>query len=259
MGMALKSLLAVLLISGLLGCAGKDFVRPGSEDFKLGQTTYSQVVQRMGEPRRAAVILKNGKNVKAVTYVYASTGGEPLEAGVTAAHGLTYYFYNDTLIGQEFISSFKSDNSNFDEKRPRRSRKAKRRVRTQLSCWESQRQRSFRPWSRKPPVKQSDTPTRRFVAACSAGSRLCLRFCAFRSTTKASFQILITPRRTINEFNRGAGCFSRSINYRAHVTQELISDDVIEGPLLRKCWTLSYCEAICTAPAPHVGDNGPQP
>ncbi len=117
MGMALKSLLAVLLISGLLGCAGKDFVRPGSEDFKLGQTTYSQVVQRMGEPRRAADILKNGKNVKAVTYVYASTGGEPLEAGVTAARGLTYYFYNDTLIGQEFISSFKSDNSNFDEKR----------------------------------------------------------------------------------------------------------------------------------------------
>ena len=117
MGMALKSLLAVLLISGLLGCAGKDFVRPGSEDFKLGQTTYSQVVQRMGEPRRAADILKNGKNVKAVTYVYASTGGEPLEASVTAARGLTYYFYNDTLIGQEFISSFKSDNSNFDEKR----------------------------------------------------------------------------------------------------------------------------------------------
>ena len=117
MQMAVKSFLAVLLISGLLGCAGKDFVRPTPETFKLGQTTYSQVIQKMGEPRRAGDTLKNGKNVKAVTYVYASTGGEPLETGVTPARGQTYYFYNDTLVGQEFISSFKSDNSNFDEKR----------------------------------------------------------------------------------------------------------------------------------------------
>jgi outer membrane protein assembly factor BamE (lipoprotein component of BamABCDE complex) len=117
MRMAVKSFVAIWLILGLLGCGGKDFVRPSPEDFKLGETTYAQVIQQMGEPRRAGDTLKNGKTVKTVTYVYASKGGEPLEADVIPARALTYYFYNDALVGQDFTSSFKSDNSNFDEKR----------------------------------------------------------------------------------------------------------------------------------------------
>ena len=39
-----------------------------------------------------------------------------MEADVIPARALTYYFYNDTLVGEEFISSVKSDNSNFDDK-----------------------------------------------------------------------------------------------------------------------------------------------
>ncbi len=112
----LRTACLVSLLSILAGCGGKDFVRPNPEEFKLGQTTYAQVIQRMGEPRRAGDALKNGKTVKAVTYVYASKGGEPLEADVIPARALTYYFYDNTLVGQEFISSFKSDNSNFDAK-----------------------------------------------------------------------------------------------------------------------------------------------
>jgi len=69
----------------------------------------------MGEPRKSGEVLKNDKNVKTATYVYASTGGEPLEEGVIPARALSYYFYNDILVGQEFLSSFKSDSSNFDE------------------------------------------------------------------------------------------------------------------------------------------------
>jgi hypothetical protein len=69
----------------------------------------------MGEPRRSGEVLKNGKTVKTATYVYATTGGEPLEDGVIPARALSYYFHNDVLVGQEFVSSFKSDNSNFDE------------------------------------------------------------------------------------------------------------------------------------------------
>jgi hypothetical protein len=104
----------VVLLFVLAGCAGKDFVRPNSDTFQLGRTSYSQVLQQMGEPRKVGDVLKNEKPVKSITYVYASTGGEPLEEGVIPARGLTYYFYNDTLVGQEFLSSFKSDNSNFD-------------------------------------------------------------------------------------------------------------------------------------------------
>jgi len=99
----------------LTGCAGKDFVRPTPEAFKLGTSTYAQVTQQLGEPRREGSLLKNEKTVKSITYAYASTGGEALETGVIAARAMTYYFLNDALVGQEFGSSFKSDNTNFDD------------------------------------------------------------------------------------------------------------------------------------------------
>ena len=70
-----RTLLFVSVFSLLSGCAGKDFVRPTSEAFRLGQTTQAQVIQQMGEPRKTGEVLKNEKNVKSVTYVYATTGG----------------------------------------------------------------------------------------------------------------------------------------------------------------------------------------
>lgn len=105
--------IAVLL--ALTGCAGKNFVRPIDDSMRLGKTTYSDVIQQMGEPRRTGDVLKNDKSVKTATYAYATTGGEPLEAGVIPARAQSYYFHNEILVGREFISSFKSDNSNFDE------------------------------------------------------------------------------------------------------------------------------------------------
>ena len=99
----------------LAGCAGKDFVRPSSDTFKLGQSTYADVTKQLGEPRRTGDVLKNGKSVKTISYAYATMGGEPLEPGVIPARGMAYYFSDDKLVGQEFVSSFKSDNSNFDE------------------------------------------------------------------------------------------------------------------------------------------------
>ena len=122
----LKSLQSIAVISILIilsGCAGtirpynKDFVRPTQEAFKLGKTTYSQVVQQLGESGKEDILLKNDKNIKRIGYVYASAVGEPLEEGVTPVRINSYYFLNDTLVGQTFTSSFKSDNSNFDDTR----------------------------------------------------------------------------------------------------------------------------------------------
>jgi len=111
-----KSIKAAIVISiALSGCAGTNFIRPAPEAFKLGSSTYAQVTQQLGEPKRTGNLLKNDKNVKSIVYAYASTGGESLEAGVIAARAMTYYFLNDTLVGQEFVSSFKSDNTDFDD------------------------------------------------------------------------------------------------------------------------------------------------
>ena len=108
---------SLVLLVALAGCAGKDFVRPEADAFRLGETTYSQVVQQLGEPRKSGDVVKNDKTVKSITYVYASRASEPAEADVIPARGLTYYFYEDKLVGQEFLSSFKADSSNFDETR----------------------------------------------------------------------------------------------------------------------------------------------
>jgi hypothetical protein len=69
----------------------------------------------MGDPRSSGEVLKNGSKLKTVTYAYATTGGEPLEVGVVPARAMAFYFDRDQLVGQEFISSFKADNTNFDD------------------------------------------------------------------------------------------------------------------------------------------------
>jgi hypothetical protein len=111
---AIRGLLAAMLVM-LVGCAGTNFVRPNSDTLKLGQTTYEQIVQQFGKPRREGTILKNDKTVKAISYAYAALGGEPLHAGVVAARGIDFYFFNDALVGYAFISSWKEDNTDFDE------------------------------------------------------------------------------------------------------------------------------------------------
>lgn len=112
---SLKYSFVVAVLLALTGCAGKNFVRPADETLRLGKTTYSNVIQQMGEPRKTGDVLKNDQNVKTATYVYAATGGESLEEGVIPARAQSYYFHNELLVGREFRSSFKSDNSNFDE------------------------------------------------------------------------------------------------------------------------------------------------
>jgi outer membrane protein assembly factor BamE (lipoprotein component of BamABCDE complex) len=99
----------------IVGCAGTDFLRPSPDDFKPGQTIQSQVIQKMGEPEKTSEIVYNGKSISAITYVYASEMDRALESGVVPVRALMFYFYRDTLVGQQFTSSFKTDNSNFDD------------------------------------------------------------------------------------------------------------------------------------------------
>jgi len=115
MSVVLRKGFFVAFLFMLIGCAGKDFVRPSTDTFQLGKTTYSQVVQHMGEPRDTGVVEKNGKQITSIGYAYATVGGEPSESGVIPARVQSYLFHKNILVGQEFISSFKSDSSNFDE------------------------------------------------------------------------------------------------------------------------------------------------
>jgi len=107
---------AAAFASTLVGCAGTDFVRPAVDSFTNGQTTHAQVVQQMGPPRREGTLTRNDKVVKTIVYAYASHG-QALHEGVIPARAQGFYFYNDTLVGHEFVSSFAVDHTDFDEKK----------------------------------------------------------------------------------------------------------------------------------------------
>jgi hypothetical protein len=105
----------LIILSGCAGTSGKDFVRPTQETFKLGETTYSQVVQLLGESRNKGTSLVNDKLTQTIGYSYALTTGEPLEHGIIPSRAMNFSFLNGILVSQVFLSSFKSDHSNFDE------------------------------------------------------------------------------------------------------------------------------------------------
>lgn len=111
----LRNITTIALISVLIGCAGKDFVRPDTDTLRNGQTTYAQAIEKLGEPRREGTALKNDKKVKTASYGFASMGGKPAQESIVPARAMTLYFSNDILVGYEFVSSFADDHTNFDE------------------------------------------------------------------------------------------------------------------------------------------------
>src|SRR5918994_96233 len=98
----------------LSGCAGSDFVRPAEGDFVVGKSTLADVTTKMGSPLQSGQLTKNEKLMKVSKYAYAASGGESAHPGVTPARSLTFLFFEDNLVGKEFVSSFKQDSTDFD-------------------------------------------------------------------------------------------------------------------------------------------------
>jgi len=96
------------------GCAGRDFAGKDITTFELGKTTYAQVVQEMGEPRSSSNTLKNGSEITTISYAFSTVGGAPLDQGVTPARGISFSFHNNMMVGKSFNSSFRVDNTDFD-------------------------------------------------------------------------------------------------------------------------------------------------
>jgi hypothetical protein len=105
---------AVLALLALSGCAGSNFVRPQEGDLVVGKAKQADVTAKLGSPFQTGEVMKNDKQLKVTKYAYAATTGESAYPGVTPARGMTFFFFNDVLVGDEFISSFKQDSSDFD-------------------------------------------------------------------------------------------------------------------------------------------------
>jgi hypothetical protein len=112
--------LALLLVFG--GCAGRDFARPPADAFTLGKTTEADIRQKFGDPYRQGTTVRNGETMKTLSYAYAAGAGA-LAGGITPARGLGFYFWNDVLVGHEFVSSFEEDKTDFDGTKAQQIRK----------------------------------------------------------------------------------------------------------------------------------------
>lgn len=104
----------LVLALGLVACAGVNFIKPTDEQLVIGSTTKSQVVAMMGQPNGKGQKVANGETLDIITYAYANVGGGSVFEGVTPARALGLYFHNDLLVGTEFTSSFRDDNTYFD-------------------------------------------------------------------------------------------------------------------------------------------------
>lgn len=102
------------VVLAVVGCAGREFVRPEADTLVLTKTTYQEVRERFGSPFREGTVVKNGVKLKTVSYAYAS-GGASLVGGVTPARAMGLYFMDNRLVGHEFLSSYAEDHTDFDE------------------------------------------------------------------------------------------------------------------------------------------------
>ena len=108
---------AVLLVAAtaLVGCAGTQFKRAEPETLKNGETTYAQVVERMGEPRSRGQALKNNKQVTTASYSYAEAGGKSVSDEVVASKTQMFFFFDERLVGHAFTSTWAEDHTRFDD------------------------------------------------------------------------------------------------------------------------------------------------
>ena len=114
----------VLFVATLLtACAGTNFVKPADNKLVLGSTTKAQIVAMLGEPNFKGQRVSNGEQLELMTYAYATVGGEPVFEGVTPARSIGFLLHNGVLVGKEYTSSFKSDNTYFDPDKARSIKK----------------------------------------------------------------------------------------------------------------------------------------
>jgi hypothetical protein len=116
MSKIIKLSLSIFVVILIAACAaGRNFVRPKPESLILGKTTYDEIIQRFGKPYTEGTQVKNGITLKTVGYAYSKVGGPALFEGVTPGRGMGFSFLDNVVVGHEFTSSYRDDNSYFDD------------------------------------------------------------------------------------------------------------------------------------------------
>jgi len=110
-----KTGLVIVLASFLVACsAGINFVKPSDDQVVLEKTTKSQVLALLGKPFSKGQKVTNGENIDVINYAYANLSDKAVFDGVTPARSIGFLFHNNILVGKEYTSSFKIDNTYYD-------------------------------------------------------------------------------------------------------------------------------------------------
>ena len=113
-----KVALFVFFILGfgmLTGCAS-NFVRPEQNAITLGKSTSDQVVKATkGNPIRQNNISINNEKINVLTYQYIE--GAKFYGMMFPRRSVTFSFFNDVLIGEEFNSTYDGEKTEFDTKK----------------------------------------------------------------------------------------------------------------------------------------------
>ena len=102
-----RILVAVLAGACLLGA---DFGRPDPASFTLGQTTEQEIRARFGKPAGETAARVGGKLVTTLRYAYAEA-----RTVTVPVRTMAYAFHEGRLVGFDYMSSFASDQTVFDE------------------------------------------------------------------------------------------------------------------------------------------------
>ena len=115
MTISIKFLAALTTAAVLSGCAGTNFKRPEAQSLAVGKSTTADIARVMGEPGRPGEVLKNEQKLKTATFVYAEGAGTGRYPGVVPARAMVFSTFNDVVVGQDFVSSFPQDATEFDD------------------------------------------------------------------------------------------------------------------------------------------------
>lgn len=130
-------LTCLFLIAALAACKhGRDFARPSPETLVLGSTSRADVEGNYGRPvqQSSAIRTDNGEGAgyvpatpfagafvagsfSSISYVHSDETARILYGGRTKAKAVNFVFWNDVLVGYDYISTFDDDPTNFDETR----------------------------------------------------------------------------------------------------------------------------------------------
>ncbi|WP_444930852.1 hypothetical protein ACJJIF_03450 [Microbulbifer sp. SSSA002] len=112
----MKGLITVIFsLLVLSGCSGIGPKPPEENEVVLGIDTEKTIKEKLGKPYEKGMFIKNNQQIVTIAYVYPTIGKKTVKENINGTRNQGFYFFNEKLIGQDFVSSLAEDSTDFDE------------------------------------------------------------------------------------------------------------------------------------------------